>query len=187
MGIPSPTFSYRLGEAGRSEWVPYTSVTVAAPPGKWPDYMGLAVGLRTRWWLSGSSSVHVVASASAPVLAPRFSPEGIPVRRWWAPSVGAGYSVTLGEVVTLGIGLEATTSFAEPTVRLPDGSIVEVVDEPYVGMRIGGASGSSLPLLSVHLNEVWSLTGNAFLAFTLRSRGSQSMSTHLSAGVLATF
>ncbi|MFY0569813.1 hypothetical protein ACN28E_39120 [Archangium lansingense] len=186
-GIPSPTLSYRLGEAGRSEWVPFANVGVGAVSGTWPDVLVLEAGLRTRWWLSGSSSVHGMVSVYTPVYAPWYTPPGgLLVARFWAPSVGAGYSVTLGEVVTLGIGIGASTSIPEHnTGRLPDGTLVEVEHEFNVGLRIGGGYGSTFPLLSVHLNEVWSLTGNASLAFSLRDNGG--MSNSFSAGVLATF
>ncbi|MFY0564210.1 caspase family protein [Archangium lansingense] len=186
-GIPSPTLSYRLGEAGRSEWVPFANVGVGAVSGTWPDVLFLEAGLRTRWWLSGSSSVHAVVSAYTPVHAPWYTPPGgLPVVRFWVPSVGAGYSVTLGEVVTLGIGFGASTSILERnTVRLPDGTLAEIEHEFDMGLRIGGGYGSTFPLLSVHLDEVWSLTGNASVAFSLRGKGS--MSNSFSAGVLATF
>jgi hypothetical protein len=187
VGIPSPTLSFRLGEAGRSEWVPSVNVSAGALSGTWPDVFGLEAGLRTRWWLSGSSSMHARVSAYMPFFAPWYtSPDGLPVTGFWSPMVGGGYSVTLGEVVTLGIGFEAVTSLPpDVTWRLPDGTLARIRREFDVGFRIGGGYGTSFPLLSIHLDEVWSLTGNAALSFSLKGNGG--MTNHFSAGVLATF
>lgn len=182
VGIPSPTLSYRLGEAGRSEWVPYGRVSTDT------SFRSVLfnVGLRTRWWLSDSSSVHAVASASYVLLSsPVTTPDGVPVefKVYPRPLVGAGYSVTLGEVVTLGIGLAATANFFDRAVPLPDGDYALRTDVA-VGLGVGGGHGSLFPLLSVHLNDVWTLTGDASLFFPLNDT---SISTQLSAGVLATF
>jgi hypothetical protein len=184
-GIPTPSLAFRLGEAGRTEWVPYVSGSVH------PSFtaFGVGAGLRTRWWLSDSSSVHVAASVSHTFFTPGYTtPEGIPVqpRLNPVPSVGAAYSVTLGEVVTLAVGFSAWTTFSESLVPLPDGTYYWVPDV-RVGMNIGGGQGSSFPLLTIHLNEVWNLTGSASLALPLKGLGAGAMSTSFSAGVLATF
>jgi hypothetical protein len=181
VGIPSPTLSYRLGEAGRSEWVPFARVDVPLSF----NAVYLDAGLRTRWWLSDSSSVHALLSVAYPLLtAPVTTPDGNPVYLTFYPSPVAGlsYSVTLGEVVTLGIGVAAAASFSDGAVPVGDGTYTMRTDVRW-GVRVGGGQGSPFPLLSVHLNDVWSLTGDASVFFPLKDV----MSTHFSAGVLATF
>jgi hypothetical protein len=184
VGIPSPMLSYRLGEVGRFEWVPSLRLALGAQPGKWPEGLSLRAELQTRWWLSGSSSVHVGASAHSYFRAPWY------VSRYMfdephqvSPSLGAGYSVTLGDVVTLGIGFVVSTHIFLGPLRLADGSVQHVDPRELLSYRIGGRAGSSLPLLSIHLDDVWALTADASVSFW----GAGSVGTSFSAGVLATF
>ncbi|MFE8596442.1 caspase family protein [Archangium violaceum] len=183
VGIPSPKFSYRLGEVGRFEWVPSLRLAPGAQPWTWPQGLGLEAELQTRWWLSGSSSVHVGASAHSYFRAPWYvshyvydDPQQV------NSSLGAGYSVTLGEVVTLGIGLEVSTAIFLGPVRLADGSFQHIDPRELLTFRIGSGAGSPLPLLSIHLNDVWSLTADVSVFW-----GKGSSGTGFSAGVLATF
>lgn len=183
VGVPMPLFSYRLGEAGRREWIPYMSLSAGPDAsGKWFGHVGMGLGLRTRWWLSDSSSLHLGAGLSLPLSTLwTGAPEG-PLAS--LPSASAamtvGYSITLGEAVTLGIGaLLSTGLFLGP---LPEGVFRRAFLGDFTSVHVGGSSGTPFPLVSVHLNEVWSLTGNASVSFTPHGMG-----THFGTGVLATF
>ncbi|HEX5754022.1 MAG TPA: caspase family protein [Archangium sp.] len=177
-GIPTPTLSFRLGEAGRTEWVPQVSGTVH------PEFKTIQVvaGLRTRWWVSDSSSVHAMASVNHSFFT--SGSDTVLLRLNPVPSVGAGYSVTLGEVVTLAVGVSAWAIFSEELV-LQDGILHRGGLNVRVGLNLGGFHGTAFPLLSIHLNDVWSLTGNASLG--LQPGAERSTSSQFSAGVLATF
>jgi hypothetical protein len=91
-----------------------------------------------------------------------------------------GYSITLGEAVTLGIGASLSTRILLGS--LPEGGPRLSFLGDLTTWIIGGGSGTPFPLVSVHLDEVWSITGNAALNFSRYGMGSQ-----FGAGVLATF
>ncbi|HYO70414.1 MAG TPA: caspase family protein [Archangium sp.] len=180
-GIPSPTLSFRLGEAGRSEWVPFASATVPTSL----DAVHVNAGLRMRWWLSDTTSMHAGVSAAYTLFTtPPTTPEGLPLelRLYPSPTAEVGYSVTLAEVVTVGIGFGVMAGFSDSAVPLGDGTYTSRTDVGF-GLRIGSGVGSPFPLVSIHLNDVWSLTGDAAM---LLPRGN-AMSFSLGTGVLATF
>jgi hypothetical protein len=177
--------AYRLGEPGRFELVPRVGVdpfTLAA--NGWPTFLALEADLHARWWLSGSSSLHLRLGTRHPfpVHWDKVDPDSVLVS-YNGPALRFGYSITMAETVTLGVGL----SVQHRPTRVPDDYPLPAGldrDELARGrfyVSLGGTA-TGFPLVSVHLNETWNLTADAGLDIT-----TSAVDTHYSVGVLATF
>ncbi|WP_257456466.1 caspase family protein [Archangium lipolyticum] len=185
VNLPTLRLAYRLGEAGRFEFVPRVGVQpYTLTPNHWPTFLALRASLDTRWWLSGSSSLHVGLGAAHPIPvhwdtvdpdSTLLTHEGL--------SVNVGYSITLAETVTLGAGV----SVQHRPTRVPDGYVLPPgVDRDQIargGLQVTlGGTATGFPLVSVHINERWSVTADASVGIT-----SSAVYNSYSAGVLAIF
>lgn len=185
-GVPSPSLAYRMGEAGRSEWTPFVSASAYVPSlQEGLMNVSLNTGLRTRQWLSPTSSVHLGASLQHGFWLKSESETDLRMPLVTHLAASIGYSVTVGEVVTLAVGVSGWVGIPHP----PGPDEIDLTEEDplnRVGLRIGSSdfqqTGSRLPFISIHLNETWSLTGDAGVGFSKNG-----VWIDYGAGMLATF
>lgn len=184
--VPSPSLAFRMGEAGRSEWTPFVSANAYVPSlEEGLMNVSLNTGLRTRQWLSPSSSLHLGASLQHGFWLKSESETDLRMPLVTNIAASIGYSVTVGEVVTLAVGVSGWVGIPHP----PGRDEIDLTEEPrldWVGLRIGSSdfqqTGSRLPFISIHLDEAWSLTGDVGVGFSKNG-----VWTDYGVGVLATF
>lgn len=171
--IGTGAFAYRLGQRGRTEWLPWGGLTswglrYTADTGLTLGY-GLGLGLDVRRWLSQNQSVFLGVSATSDgatggtTLTPTT----------WRLRLGAGYGLTIRRMVTVNFSLVVEQNllydgrFAESGYQSPELDLT---------LRLGAVQSVALrplPLIQVHLNNWISLDGYAGLAIRLRDGSMQ--------------
>ncbi len=174
LNVLSPALAYRGGRRGGTEWVVTAGlagwgVGVSSVDGAL--FSGtLRASFDARWWLNPRSSVQTGISFASTfrwsgneVGNPNTGPDS------WRARIGLGYTYTLANAVTLGIGI----GYAQNLVR--DGEFVRFSHENARASVLTFGSVQSLgfrqrPLIQVHLTDSWALDAFVGVSYDIASR-----------------
>src|SRR5262249_30998961 len=131
--LPSPALAYRFGDAPGIEWVPWGGMTswglagsnvgTADGGAQWALQYRLGAGLDTRFTVGSTASLIVGLSTASGIVTIQKEGQsgacasGCPIENphtspnTWAAVAKVGYSTTLGEVVTLNVGLSGSVNY----------------------------------------------------------------------------
>ncbi|MEL6545176.1 MAG: caspase family protein, partial [Myxococcota bacterium] len=149
ISLLQPILAYRGGVEGEFEWIPWGGLA-GWNLSSLGDLYQFGSGSDFRLWTSPRSSVNfgfdLRTSVSSDPLIGRFE-------RWFLTG-SAGYSHTLADVVTFNFGIEATQLY----------TFMDESDQRSPTLRLGSVQSRALrelPLIQVHLGDVFSIDGYA--------------------------
>ncbi len=158
--VPTLSFAYLGGEAGKREWIPWAGLTSWSLGYSSIEHLifdgGLGAGIAAREWVSPATALNVTAGASS-----AFHYRGIAIcaagemcPSWrgptqWTASASAGISQQLGDTVTLNLGGGVARDLSsDGATSVSFGSV------QAVGLR-------QLPLMQARVNRHWFIDGYA--------------------------
>lgn len=181
---PVPAFAYRGGNSGDFEWVPWgglASVGISVGDTGTTVSSDLGLGIDVKWWhgprqglVAGIGTRHrldIDLEGSSELERPRL----------WEGFVAVGYTYTAGDIVTLHLGLRYQHHL------FWDGGIPDGEFRQAAGVGLGSVQDLGirpLPLVRVHLSDVFTLDGYAAVDFDL---GTETFQETYLLGASATF